>query len=413
MDEFYKKMPKNANLSEKISYDNLDSYKKDIKDWQDGRIEALDTGLPDWTQYISVLDDVMIDSHITAIISVIKDKIKAKKISIIDSSGKPNEDKTLIFESEWFFKFLDICIETFYYPYSVIQLGDVKDEQFKDLKLIKREYVIPQKQFIKKNLYVFGTYKNEVDGWNYTDPKYENYFIELLSEYELGLLDKVAYHALGKKAMLIYWWRLGELFGIPMRIGRTDISDPARRQNMENMMSDMGSTLSAVTDKDDEVLLVESKANGTVTLFKDNLEYSNNEISKVFLGSSSVVDERSFVGSAEVGERVFEEKQKAICRKISFIINDKLLPRMLFYGFDLNGYSFKWESEDTMKYSDKIEALRVLPMYFDMDIEEVSEKMGFKLKEKINPQKEAIKAIKAYKSNLNELKTMYDGQKLK
>ena len=412
MAEISKKMPKNADVYDKITYDNLDSYKQDIEDWQDGRIAALDIYLPDWTELIRVYDDVMVDSHITAIVEVIKDKIKAKPFEIVDSNGEVNEEKTEMFQAEWFFKFLDICVETIYYPYSIIQLGDVEDDQFKELKLIKREYVVPQKKFIKQSLYVFGTYKNGKDGWDYTDPKLSPYFIELLCDYELGLLDKIAYHALGKKAMLIYWWRFGEIFGLPMRIGKTDISDPARRTNMENMMTNMGNSLSAVIDPQDEVMLAEAKASGTVSLFKDNLEYSNNEISKLLLGSSSVVDERSFVGSAEVGERIFEEKQKAICRKIAFIVQDKLIPRMLKYGFELNGYSFKWASEDTMKYSDKLEALKILPLHFDMDVEEVSEKTGFTLteKEKISPENEIAKAIKA-QSNLKELKALYNGTK--
>ena len=408
MAEVSKKMPKSVDIYKKIEYDNLDSYKQDIEDWQNGRIAALDISLPDWIGLIRAYDDVMVDSHITAIIEVIKDKIKAKPFEIVDSNYEVDEEKTEIFQSEWFFKFLDICVETIYYPYSVIQLGDVEDDQFKDLKLIKREYVIPQKKFIKQNLYVYGSYKTGVDGWNYSDPKLAPYFIELLCDYELGLLDKIAYHALGKKAMLIYWWRFGEMLGIPMRIGKTDITDPARRANMETMMTNMGSSLSAVIDPQDEVMLVEAKASGTVSLFKDNLEYSNNEISKLLLGSSSVVDERSFVGSAEVGERIFEEKQKAICRKIAFIVQDKLIPRMLKYGFELNGNSFRWVNEDTMKYSDKLEALKILPLHFDMDVDEVSEKIGFALSEKKTTENEIAKAIKA-QSNLKELKTMYNG----
>ena len=407
MAEVNKRMPRQSDIAEQINYDNLDAYKQDVKDWQDARICALDIDLPDWTELIRVFDDVMVDSHITAIMQVIKDKIKAKEFFLESPGGERDDEKTEILKAEWFFKFLDICVETIYYPYSIVQLGDVENDEFKDIKLIRREYVIPQKTFIKKNLHVFGEYKTGHDGWSYKDPKFDPYFIEILSEYELGLLDKVAYHALGKKAMLIYWWRYGEMHGLPMRLGKTDITDPQRRDSLENALINMGNSMSAVVDKNDEIMFVESKASGQITIFKDNLEYCNNEISKTFLGTSSTIDERSFVGSAEVGERIFEEKQKSICRRIQFIINNKLIPRMINYGFPLAGYAYKWRAEDSVKFEDKLEAVRTLAPHFEMDAEEVGEALGYTLKPRMNPQQQITEALKAQNSRIAELKAHY------
>jgi len=406
---YNKRQPANTKIDENIDYYNLDATKQDVQDWQSARLTALDYMLPDWTDLIRVYDDVMVDSFLTGIIETVKDIVKSKEFKIVNNNGDEQEDKKILFEQKWFFKFLDYCVDSFYYPYSIVQLGDLEDDKFKNIKLIDREYYIPQKNFIKKNLYAFGTYKHKFDGWDITQPELVNYYITIKANHKLGLLDKIAYHALGKKHMLIYWWRYGEIFGIPIRIGKTDIRDPVRRRNMETMVSTMGNSLWGVVDPEDEVNLVESKS-GTTNFFKELMNHSNYEMSVALAGSETIFKEKSFVGSAEVGERIFELRQKSILRDISYIINNELIPRMIIYGLPLNGLQLKWIQEDNISYDEKIRAVQTLGTLFSLDADEVGNKMGFKLTPKqMIPQNEAIEDIKnrPKTSVMPEVKALY------
>ena len=67
----------------------------------------------------------------------------------------------------------------------------------------------------------------------------------------LGLLSQVASHAIWKKNTLGFWARYTELFGMPVRIGRTDIYDTTKRTNMSNMLKNMTSGAWGTFDKND------------------------------------------------------------------------------------------------------------------------------------------------------------------
>lgn len=407
-----KKIPKRANLIDELETYNLDATKQDVSDWQDSRLLALDYLIPDWTDLIRVYDDVIVDSFLTGIIETIKDKVKATDFKICDKSGKEIEDKTNLLKEEWFFKFLDWTTEANYYPYSVIQLGDLIDDKFKKIKMIDREYFIPQKNFVKRSYSFTGSYVHDIDGWDITMPELEKYYIAVRSPNKLGLLDRVAYHVLGKKHMLIYMWRFGEMFGLPIRVGKTDISDIERRKNMEAMAANMGNNLWAVIDPEDEFNLIEPKSTGSNSnFFKEAMNFSNSEMSIALAGTESLFKEKSFVGSAEVGERIFEYRQKSILRSIQFIINNQLIPRMVFYGLPVDGLKFQFIQEDTVPYDLKITAVNTLGQLFEMDPEEVGKKTGYTLKPKSTPntQNNNFDDLKNKKptSVMKEVKALY------
>lgn len=384
-----------SEITELIDYFNLDATKQDVKDWRESRLLAIDYQVPDWTDIIRVYDDVMVDAFLSGMINTIKDIVKSKDFKVYSADGK--EQDIYLFENKWFFNFLEWTTEALFYPYSVIQLGKMTDNKFPEIKLIPREYFIPQHTFVKKNLYSFGEYKHMFDGWDITQPELKMFYIYVCSNEKLGLLDKVAYHALGKKNMLVYWWRFAEKYGIPIASGKTDIRDPARRTNMETMLTNMGNSMWVVTDPEDEVQLIEAKApNSNVNIFKDNINSSNFEMSVALAGSESIFKEKSFVGAAEVGERLFELRQKSILRDVGFTINNELIPRMALSGIPVEGWYIKWTNEENVSYDNKIKAVKTLMPYYELDPDEVGGKLGFTLKEKVKmePNQDIIDQIK-------------------
>jgi hypothetical protein len=286
---------------------------------------------------------------------------------------------------------MDFYIESLFFPFSLVQIGNLNiHNRFDEMELIPRESVIPQKSWIKKYAYVSTIEKTA--GWKWNDTEYDNYFIfmsnrilpgnDKLSVHHLGMLDKAAYHGLGKKHMLTYWWRYGEIYGIPFRHGQTDIRDNVRRKNLEETFKNAGSNQWVVTDKEDVISLVESKQSGSRNIFRELMDFSDQQISEAFIGSKSVTDEKSFVGSAEIGERIFAERQSAICRKFKNIVNNALIPRMIFYGLPVEGYYLRWKNEDKVTYDQKLKTVEVVKDIAEFDYVELSEKLGFKLTKK-------------------------------
>ena len=401
-----KNMPKNANICGNIDFYNLEAVKQDINDWVDARLLAMDYQIPDWTDLIRVYEDVMVDGHVNGLINSIKNKIKAKPFEFINQSGENNEYLTKMFDKSWFYQFVDWIIESDFYPYSVVQLGDWVNERFENQKLIPREYIIPQHNLVKQNIWQNIDSK---DGFIYTDPNYEPYTIYIGSVKFLGLLDSVAPHALGKKYMLQYWWRYAEKHGLPIRVGKTDIKDPKRRDNMDNMMKNMGNDLWAVMDTDDEYELLSSGSNSDIyNLFLENLKFSNNEITKNIAGAVGIFDEKSFVGSSEAGERLFEEFIIAYSRKVRFTVNDELLPRMInsYNCTELVNYSFDYVNDQKVSYDQNIEMIKTLSPYYNLDADEIKRKTGFTVEEKeIN--RETPQQAQSRLSVMNEVSDIY------
>jgi hypothetical protein len=379
IDEY--KTTKKANVLDEIQYSDLFAYKQDIQDWINARQFAISRTLPDWTDYIRVCNDIYTDAHVTSIITSIKNKIKLKDFVICDVNNQINEQKTDLLKKEWFYKFLDYTIESIFFPYSLIFLGDMYNYDL-DIKLVDREYVTPQYDLIKKSLYISNNSLNA--GWKYTDPKLRPYYIYVPSDRQLGLLDVAAPHVLGKKQMLIYWWRYAEKFGIPFAKGKTDIRDNQRRSNMDNMLSNMGNSPYAVLDLEDDVEFVVASNTDVYKMFKEELNYSNNEISKAFAGAIGVLDEKSFVGSAEAGERLLEEYIQAYSIKCDNIINSELMPRLIYtYHFPFSDTDyFKFVHKDKITFNQKLEAVKILLPYYKMTVEEIHEEFGISVEEK-------------------------------
>lgn len=377
-------MPESADIASKIDYYPLEAIGQDIENWSDARLTALDTLAPDWEDLIRVYDDVMIDAHLSGISRAIKKQIKAKKWVITDQDGDVDEELTKIFTAKWVKNLMDWIVDGELYPYSVIQLGDW-DEGFKEITQIKREYYIPQYNQIKKSLFYSSGPGAKLNTWDLDDEELKKYFIVVKSNEELGVMDHVAPLVLGKKHMMIYWWRYGEQFGIPFRVGKTEVDDPKRRKNLENAFTNMGNNMWMVANTDDEIQLLSASDNsGTVTVFLENLKFANNEISKNIAGAIGVFDEKSYVGSSEAGERLLHIFAGSYCSDIEDTINNELIPRIVESYNDKRFADkiFKFENAETISFDEKIKAVDVLAKYFDLDPDEIEQKFGFKVKPK-------------------------------
>lgn len=414
-------------ISDLIHYNDLNAVKQRISNWVSARLIARYHLTPDWTDLIRVYDYVFIDSHVIGIINGIKQKIKGKEFSILDQKGEIDEELTKHLRTKWFSKYIGYFIESFFYPYSLVELGEYKEGKFKDIDLIKREYVVPQYKAVK--MFLYGTAvpvhlspypglgkqkpKDTKVGLNYTldyfeSPERVNDYIYMPCPlHDLGLLDMAAPHAIGKMGSYTLYLDYLQKFVIPFRWGQTNINDPLRKNNMDSMMSAWGGSGYAVTDLEDTISLLEQGGSNTAP-FTDLFTYSNNEISKAFASAVGIFDEKNFVGSAEAGERMLDALISAYCSEFEYNANDELLPRLALRDKRFLGKTFEYVDKEVVPYAQRVDAVVKLASVFKLKAEEVSEKTGFDLEEKEVPEqlqapkieeKEEIKPTKGMVEN--------------
>lgn len=373
-----RRQPERAKVAERIILRQQIRQRQDIGDWRLALSLAESVENPDRTQLIKIYKDVDLDGHITGIIGSIKNKIKSKPFMIVDSNGEIDEDKTKLFQKEWYFKFIDFIVEAPFWGYSLVQLGDIKDDGFPDIQIVPREYVVPEFELVRKDL--FGTSTDSQNTFKYNQPPLKDWFIFIGEKKNMGLFNKATPHALAKKNLFTEMWEYGELFGMPIRKGHVDLNDTERRKNMESMFKNMGSAGWGVFDQDDKIDFISTGGGDATAVFIQPIKLSNEEISKAFAGQVATFDEKSFVGSAEVQERIFNELIIAFMRNAAFIINNQLIPRMVTHRILPDGFRYKWKAEEILSINDRSKIITDLTKVgYEIAPDTVTEEVGIKV----------------------------------
>lgn len=353
-----KKAPSRTRIAEQLVKRQLVRSADDVAKWTQALRIAESAENPDRTELIRIFNNVEIDGHISGITNAIKNKIKRKEFMVVNPDGSEDEDATRILEKEWFFRYLDWNIEAPFFGFSLIELGDMIDDGFPKIQLVPRVNVVPDVKKVKFDTMRFSQGMKAID---YTKPPYSDWTVFIGTQKGLGLYNIIAPTAIAKKHVMAAMWEYTEIFGMPIRQGMTDIHDPDRRLNMERMLDNMGSAAWGVFDRDDEIQLVES-VDSDASVFLDPIKLANDEISKTLMGSTGMMDEKSFVGSAEVQERLFSELIVSYQRQIMFDMNNKLMPIMTRLGIFKEGQRFKWKQEESLTTQEKADyLLRLLP----------------------------------------------------
>lgn len=352
----------------------------DLLDWTNAVNDAKRVLLPNRRRLIEIFDRVDEDGHVTGIVESIKNKIKAKEFNILDASGEIDEDSTKKFQKVWFFKFLEWMVEAPFFGYSLIQLGDIVDDAFPGIEMVPREYIVPELGIVRKDLNNRSGQSSDIFRYE-DDPSLKDWFIFIGSKdtKRLGLYNKAAPHAIAKRVLFASAWEYAELFGMPFRKGHTDVSDPERKNNMALMLESMGSSAWGLFDKEDDIDFIESNKSDATKVYIEPVKLSNQEISKAFAGGTGMFDEKAFVGSAEVQERLFNEFIASFMRNGTFVINDELIPRMITHGMLPEGSRFKFLREEVLTVQQKIDAIDKLSKFFTFTPETVTEEIGIQV----------------------------------
>lgn len=290
-------------------------------------------------------NQTVLDAHVTAAITQRKNLTLQKEFYVYNPDGTENEEKTKLIRTKWFYEYLDLALDSIFWGHSLIQFEDIIDingtEQFKTVDLVPRIYVKPELHIVTSD-YAATT------GKDYLEKPYINWCISVGKPKDLGLLLKITPLQIWKKNALGAWAEYTEKFGSPIRIGKTNSRDETTTTNMENMLKNMGNSAWGLFDIEDTIELIESNKTDAYQVFDMMIQRCNSEISKLVLGQTSTLDEKAFVGSAEVHERVLQSYAWSDEMLINSINNYQLIPMMNALGFGLEGMRIGVEAEDEL-----------------------------------------------------------------
>lgn len=341
--------------------------KQDVGRWRSAWQMAINVENPRRVNLYDIYTDTLIDMHLTGCISQRKGKTLLKAFVIKNADGSEDAEAMKIFESEWFLDFIDLALDSRFWGHSLIQLGDITtDEQgvrrFDNVELVPRKHVIPE----------YGVLvREQSDSWeqgiDYRHGGMADWCVEVGDAHDLGLLLKCAPHALSKKNMTAYWDVFGEIFGMPMRIGKTNSQDPVDRQQIEDVLANMGAAAWGLFPDGTDIEIKESTRGDAYNVYDKRIDRANSEISKGILNQTMTIDSGSSLSQSETHLEVFENVCAADARLIKYIVNDRLIPKMIRHGFDLKGKVFDWNDAANYTPAEQREQERMLLQFFTID----------------------------------------------
>lgn len=257
----------------------------------------------------------------------------------LHKNGKPANELKELFEKPWFRQFVKIAVDTEFWGHSLIEFSPRRNDQgeFENLVLIPREHVRPESGEVVLNIH-------DEKGIPFRKPSISKHLIELGESDDLGLLKIISKVAIKKDYSLNDWDRKNEKYGTPFLVVKTRTTDKKELDERAEMAANFGSNSWGIFDDMDEIELLESKhvANGHLS-FLDRAKYADEKISQLVNGQTGTSEQKAYVGSAEVHERILNDYTLERLDKIQSWINFCLVPFLITNGYpQLEGAKFHY-----------------------------------------------------------------------
>lgn len=352
--------------------------KKDIGYWRRAWQMAINPDNPQRYHLYDIYRDTLVDAHLNGCITKRKNYVKRKTFKIVDKKGKENEELTQILESPWFKDFVDYALDSIYFGHSLVQFNNITIRNgsytFDSCELVPRRNVIPE----------YGVVVRDVGddpkrGISYRNGIFANSCVEIGKRNNLGILLKVAPQAISKKNMMAYWDMFGEIFGMPIRIGKTSSRDSKEITKTEKFLKDLGAAGWALFPEGTELEIKETSRGDAFNVYDKRIDRANSEISKAILGQTMTIDSGSSLSQSEVHLEVFNNLIDADADMLRDTINHNLIPFLVSHGFPLQGFRFEWNEMPDYTPEQQIRIEDMLLRNYDIDPAYFAEKYNIKI----------------------------------
>lgn len=336
----------------------LDRVKMEIGDLTKAVENALDPVNSDRTDLLTMYENSWKDSQVIAEREKAESYLITEPFEVLEGETM-NKEKTKLFERPWFTHFITIAMYTDFWEYTLAEFQEQDEKgEFTDVKVFPRKHVRPFERLIVIN-------PTDREGISYEGNEYDFFLLPLGDPDNPGKLESITSEVIWKTFARSDWSEYNERFGKPLLDFAIDTNNEEEVREKTEMAANFGSNGWMVRDIEEEVNIVQIASRASAENFKDMANFCDDQIAKLMNGQTGTSDEKSFVGSAEVHERVLDKFTEARLKRVQDIVNYKLFPFLQYHGYpitDKTSFSFpilKRKAEgntDTPKQPNKPEA---------------------------------------------------------
>lgn len=319
-----------------------DQTRAEIQKWRQALRMASDIENPHNHKLQDLYDNLEADGHFIAQVQLRKAATTGYSFRIVNrSSGKIDEKKTELFQSEWFYNFLDHALDSVIKGYTVLELTDPTTME---LTLIPRRNLVGVRQLV--------LYEASGDKGIDISTGYENTLIRIGKPADLGIMANLCGQLIWKRNAQQSWAEFTERFGMPLISATTNKTSKADLDRIDNMLASLGESARAVLPEGTSIKIDPFSGGDAYKVFDEQIERINAEMSKPITGGTMVTDDGSSRSQSEVHERNLDNKlAESDRRQIQFVVNNQLIPIMHYWGWPLNPETDKFQWDDTFELS--------------------------------------------------------------
>lgn len=374
-----RKVDDRSRVLTKLIRTQLVRSRSQIKDWTNATVLAESIINPNRVELIRIFNNIVIDPHLSSVMTTLKLKVVGAKWKIF-TGNDVDDAATEKLNAVWFRSVLESFVDSEFYGYTLTQLGDMTNDRFA-IEYVPREHIVPELRVVKKTMTsTVGSDAIKIDEDPFAD------WLIFANSATLGLLHKAAPIVIMKRAVLSAWSEYAEIFGTPVRVGRTDIRDPEKYKNMDEMLSNMGSAAYGIFDPSDQLEFIETSKGDAFQVFNEFIARADQQISKLILGQTGTTDEKSFTGSSNVHAAVLDDIVAAYVQKMTFFVNDVVFPKLVKHGLVKPNQRFEILQENRLSNDEKLKAIDVLLKYYTVDPQYIEKEFGVPVFEKPVPE---------------------------
>ncbi len=302
------------------------------------------------TQFITTIRN----GHVDACMNRRYNLTELKSWNVCDENDEPDEELTKFLKVKWFRDLIHFALEAKAFGYSLITLGDIVNDGFPNLSIIKRWNISPDRHNV-------SAYTYSISGAPFLQEPYLDWHVWVPTRTDVGSSDcgfgylyKVALYEIFARNTMSQNSTAAELFGMPIRVGKTMKTEEDERAEYEQALANMGAAGYILMDTVDELDLQESKSLGQGYKIYESLEQRcEKKISKIILGHADALDSTpGKLGGGQDGElspaaTAMRDVATVDMTDIEDLINNVVFPKLVKDGFiKLKGKKFKFDNKD-------------------------------------------------------------------
>lgn len=356
-----------------MKFDPKNPQAQSLKNWKLFIMQATDRENPTRGPLMRFNENLMIDNHLASVIEsrIFYSQRSARKI--VNKDGEENKELTKLFERPWFDDLIYKTIFERFQGTTVLGLFDTTPEGE-----VAEVMEIPQSHIDVKNGLILEN-EGDLHGTSYREGPMANYVVQLGGDYDLGMFEQLAPIILAKKLALGSNLDYIEKYGVPPLFITTDREDSTRLQELYNAAKNFKSNHFMVGRGAEKFEIGKDAGGGATSPFDTLMQFSNSEISKRVLGGQGIVDDKAFVGSAEIQYRLARDRFESDKLLFKYVFNTVIKPRLIKLSpvyADLANHTFEWDDTENMTKAELIEAVVKLGSIYEIDPEYIEQQTG-------------------------------------